>query len=85
MYSNIILEVRIVLKYYDQQKHCIINKDRKKRFRGWIQLRWYFFIYSRFGIIISMSGEESISSQSNMFCFGIISERGSYLSNLVVS
>ena len=50
-----------------------------------IQRRWLLFIYSRLGMIISISGDESISSQSNMFCFGMISERGSYLSNLVVS
>jgi hypothetical protein len=41
--------------------------------------------YSRLGIIISMSGDESISSQSNTFSFGIISAIGSYLSNLLLS
>jgi hypothetical protein len=34
-------------------------------------------LYSRFGINISKSGEESISSQSSIFSFGITSERGS--------
>ena len=34
-------------------------------------------LYSRFGINISKSGEESISSQSSIFSFGITSDRGS--------
>ena len=36
---------------------------------------WCF--YSRLGINISKSGEESISSQSSIFSLGITSERGS--------
>src|ERR671910_2153471 len=36
---------------------------------------WVF--YSRLGIVISMSGEESISSQSSIFSLGITSARGS--------
>lgn len=36
---------------------------------------WCF--YSRLGINISKSGEESISSQSSIFSLGITSDRGS--------
>ena len=40
-------------------------------------LGYDFLIYSRLGIVIWISGEESISSQSRIFSLGITSPSGS--------